>query len=271
MESCENTFLKLISPLTHRQKADMLRNNLPINIIADDRECKSEVIESLSQIEDVEVNIRRLSMGDYQIDNRLIVERKTLKDFVVSIIDGRLFKQMIRLANSNSKAVLIIEGTASDTAELGMTREAMQGALITVSLILGIPVLRSKGPSETAKLMVYIGRQIESMARGGLHRHGYRPKGKRRTQLFILQGLPGIGPERAERLLNRFGSVEAAISASSSNLQSVDGIGKSIADKIRWAVSERVTPYRSRPFSSTHGLTKAVTPNPDKPELNIDE
>jgi len=227
----------------------MLKNNLPIHIIADDRECKSEVIESLLQIEDVEVTIRRLSMGDYQIDNRLIVERKTLKDFAVSIIDGRLFKQMIRLANSKSEGVLILEGTASDIAELGMTREAMQGALINVSLILGIPVLRSKDPSETAKLIVYIGRQLESMAMGGVQRHGYRPKTKEKRQLFILQGLPGVGPERAERLLAIFGSVEAAISANSKELQTVDGIGKSIADKIKWAVSERVTPYFPAPLT----------------------
>ena len=221
----------------------MLKNNLPIHIIADDRECKSEVIDSLLQIENVDVNIRRLSIGDYQVDNRLIVERKTLKDFTISIIDGRLFKQMIRLSNSNSKGVLLLEGTISDTVELGVTREAMQGALITVSLILGIPVLRSKDPSETAKLMVYIARQIESMARGGVQRHGYRPKNIRKRQLFILQGLPGVGPERAGRLLDRFSSVEAAISASSSELQTVDGIGKSIADKIKWVVSEQTQPY----------------------------
>ena len=221
----------------------MLKNNLPINVIADDRECKSEVIASLLQIEDVDVSIQRLSLGDYRVDNRLIVERKTLKDFAVSIIDGRLFKQMLCLANSNSKCVLILEGMVSDKAELGMTREAMQGALITVSLILGIPVLRSKDPSETAKLMVYIGRQIKSMAMGGVQRHGYRPKTKRKRQLFILQGLPGVGRERAERILARFGNVEAAISASSSELKSVDGIGKSIADKIKWAVSEQTKPY----------------------------
>ncbi len=118
----------------------------------------------------------------------------------------------------------------------------MQGALITVSLILGIPILRSKDPSETARLIVYIGRQIESAARGGVQRHGYRPKNKRKRQLYILQGLPGVGPERAERLLDRFGSVEAAISASSSELQSVDGIGIGVADRIRWAVGKEMNP-----------------------------
>jgi DNA excision repair protein ERCC-4 len=225
-----------------KQHDSVQKNNLHINIVADDREYKSDVISFLSEIENVDLSIERLSMGDYQVENQLIVERKTLNDFAISIIDGRLFKQMIRLASSNSKSALILEGTVSDTAEIGMTREAMQGALITVSLILGIPILRSKDPSETARLIVYISRQIESVARGGVQRHGYRPKNKWKRQLYILQGLPGVGPERADRLLGRFGSVEAAISASSSELQSVDGIGRSIADKIRWAVSEEMRP-----------------------------
>ena len=238
----------------------MLNKNLPIHIIADDRECKSDVIASLLQIDNFDITIRRLIIGDYQIDNRLIIERKTLKDFAISIIDGRLFKQMIRLAGSKSEGMLILEGTASDIADLGITREAMQGALITVSLILGIPVLRSKDPSETAKLIVYIGRQIESIARGGVQRHGYRPRTKRKRQLFILQGLPGVGPERAERILARFGSVEAAISASSSELQSVDGIGKNIADKIRWIVSERVSNSFHEPYVPETGSAETVLP-----------
>jgi DNA excision repair protein ERCC-4 len=232
---------------------DRRKTNDPIQITADDRECKSDVINSLSEIQNVNVSIRRLSVGDYQIGSRVIVERKTLKDFAISIVDGRLFKQMIRLANSSFMGVLILEGTAVDTVDLKITRESMQGALITVSLVLGIPVLRSKDASETARLIVYINRQIESLARGGFQRHGYRPKSKRRIQLFILQGLPGIGPERADRLLDRFGSVEAAISASSSELQSVDGIGRSIANKIRWVVSKEMKPcFAEISGSETH-------------------
>ena len=77
------------------------------------------------------------------------------------------------------------------------------------------------------------------MASGGIQRHGYRPKGRRKRQLFILQGLPGVGSEKADRLLSRFGSVEAAISASSMELQMVDGIGKSLADKIKWVVGDQ--------------------------------
>lgn len=221
----------------------MLKNDSLINILADDREQKSEVIRSLSEIENVCLEIRRLSVGDYQIDNRVIVERKTLKDFAISIIDGRLFRQMIRLTNSTFRGVLILEGTAGDIADLGITREAMQGALITVSLILGIPVLRATDAAETAKLIVYMARQLEAIARGGVHRPGYRPRDKRKKQLFILQGIPGIGPERAGRLLDKFGSVEGVISAGSDELQTIYGIGKNVADKIKWAVSEEMKAY----------------------------
>jgi len=67
----------------------VLKKDKIINILADDREQKSEVIQSLMRIENVAVQIQRLSGGDYQVDNRVIVERKTLKDFALSIIDGR--------------------------------------------------------------------------------------------------------------------------------------------------------------------------------------
>ena len=236
--------------MDNKQNDNMQKNKDPSHIIADDRECKSDVIKFLSEIENVDLSIQRLSMGDYQVENQLIVERKTLHDFAVSIIDGRLFKQMLCLANSNSEGVLILEGTAGDTADIGMTREAMQGALITVSLILGIPILRSKGPSETANLIVYISRQLESITKGGVQRHGYQPKGIRYRQLYILQGLPGVGRERADRLLDRFGSVEAVISASIDDLQTINGIGKNIAEKIKWAVSEHVPSISPKPFDS---------------------
>jgi predicted nucleotidyltransferase len=92
--------------------------------------------------------------GDYIVDRQLSFERKTLQDFAYSIVDGRLFKQAIRLANSKLKAVLILEGTVKDMAAIGVRREAIQGALITISLILGIPVLRSQSPSESARFFL---------------------------------------------------------------------------------------------------------------------
>jgi DNA excision repair protein ERCC-4 len=147
---------------------------------------------------------------------------------------------MIRLAKSKYKAVLILEGSGKDAEYLGVRREALQGALITVSLILGIPVLRSMAPEETARLIVYAARQVASIAKYGYQRSGYRPKHKKGRQLYILQGLPGVGHERALRLLERFGSVEGVMHAGRDELQTIEGIGAKTADRIRWAVSEKI-------------------------------
>jgi len=217
--------------------------NKSISITVDDRERKAAVAKSLLEMQYVAVRFERLSIGDYQAENRLLFERKTLKDFATSIIDGRLFDQMIRLASSKYTGILILEGTGRDLANSGMRRESIQGALISTSLILGIPVLRSKDPAETARLILYATRQMKSFVRGGLNRHGYRPKNKRKRQLFILQGLPGIGRERAVRLLNKFGSVEAVITAERRELQAVEGIGDNIADGIKSAVNEQISSY----------------------------
>ena len=221
----------------------MSKNGYRITVIADDRERKSEVIQFLSEMKNVSVGIKRLSQRDYLVDNRLVFERKTLNDFALSIIDGRLFRQAIRLVSSKYNSVLILEGAGKELTEAGIRKEAIQGALITVSIVLGIPVLRSKSPAESAHLILYAARQIKSFARGTVQRHGSRPKGKRKKQLFILQGLPGVGSERAARLLDEFGSVEAVVTATREELQSVEGIGKNIANRIKWAVREQMRPY----------------------------
>jgi ERCC4-type nuclease len=59
----------------------------------------------------------------------------------------------------------------------------------------------------------------------------------------MLQGLPGIGPDRAARLLDEFGSVEAVLTAAREDLLTVDGIGPVTARGIRWVVSEPTATY----------------------------
>jgi ERCC4-type nuclease len=215
---------------------------LPIRV--DDREGGSPVLELLRQSPDFRVTVSRLKLGDYLLDNRFLFERKTLADLVAAIIDGRLFRQALKLSETKLQPALILEGTAQDFAGCGMRWEAIQGALVTVSLFCGVPLLRARTPAETVRTMLFAARQSRTFVTGALPRHGYRPRGKRARQLFILQGLPGIGPAKARRLLDRFGSVEAIVNAHSEELQSVRGIGNRLAEKLRWSVEEERREYR---------------------------
>lgn len=215
----------------------------PIAIVADDRERDGGVVGLLRHRDDVCLTIERLPLGDYRIDDALLVERKTLPDLILSIKDARLFSQGLRLAEADLRTALILEGTSRDIADSGMRREAIQGALITLTLFLRIPLLRSMDQAETARLLLYAAHQARSIATGALTRRGRRPRGKFRTQAHILQGLPGIGPERAKRLLDHFGSVEAVILAHVPALTEVPGIGSTTAEAIRWSVEESVETY----------------------------
>ncbi|HKA45689.1 MAG TPA: ERCC4 domain-containing protein [Burkholderiales bacterium] len=210
----------------------------PFVVQIDHRESSGAVAGLLKQSPDFHVTVTHLKLGDYLVDGRFLFERKTLPDLVISIVSGRLFTQALRLVAISLRPAIILEGTVQDLSHCGMSWESIQGALVTVTLFCGIPLLRTRTPAETVSTMRFAAQQGTAFAAASLPRPGYRPRGKRARQLFILQGLPGIGPERARQLLARFGSVEATIRASSEDLQSIRGIGKSRAEKLRWAVEE---------------------------------
>lgn len=216
-----------------------------VYVIADDREAGRGVIEALSGMDGVNLGVERLALGDYLVDEWLRVERKTLPDLASSIADGRFFRQAARLASASERAVVVLEGTARDLADSDMRREALQGALITCTLKLDLPLLRAKTPSESARLLGYAARQMRRDREGAVPRSlgGRRPTGKRQTQLYVLQGLPNVGPVRAKRLLEQFGSVENVMTAPVEALAEVDGIGPKTAQSVRWVVEEKRIPY----------------------------
>jgi DNA excision repair protein ERCC-4 len=226
----------------HRDTTDS--HAATIHVIMDDRERTGGMVDVFKEARSVEVTIARLSVGDYELNGKFLVERKTLLDFAASIKDGRLFRQACRLKASPLRPFLILEGMAADLSETGMRREALQGALITLSLVLGTPVLRARDTRESVQLMLFAARQAEALATGALPRKVRRPRGKQRVQLEILQGLPGIGPDRAMSLLKAFGSVGQVFNANLDQLLQVHGVGPVTARSIRWAVSEPTTDYR---------------------------
>jgi DNA excision repair protein ERCC-4 len=222
-----------------------------LHIVIDDREAPNSVPAILCRCIDVETRTERLALGDYLVDDALLFERKTLRDFARSIQDGRLFSQASRLARSPHRTAIILEGRGRDRAGSRMRREAIQGALATLTLHYGLPLLRAICPQETADLMLLTARQRRASADRACprlgHRPGPRPSNKTRLQSHLLQGLPGVGPARAKQLIEQFGSVAAVMAAPTDALAEVPGIGQKTARAIRWAVEEPAGSYAANP------------------------
>ena len=135
-------------------------NYQTVEIVADDRERPSGMVAELEKAGQAIVKIERLSVGDYCVDGAVLIERKTALDFAQSLMEGRLFSQAARISSSPFRPAYIIEGTSTEWAGLGVSREALQGALVTLMLIFDVPVFRSSDPAESARLIYYIGSQL---------------------------------------------------------------------------------------------------------------
>ena len=201
-----------------------------VQIVVDDRE-RPGVVPELEKLKGVVVKIERLTVGDYCVDGAVLIERKTAADFAQSLIDGRLFCQAGRMSTSHLRPAYIVEGTSAEWSGLGVSREeSLQGALVSLMLIFDVPVFRSSDQAETARLILYIGTQLVR-----LRDPGYAPyrqakaKRKKTRQLRVLQSLPGIGPDRAKRLLEHFKTVRACFSATTTELMEVEDIGPKTA------------------------------------------
>ena len=206
----------------------------------DHREAKNrKLVMALANHPGVYLEMVTLKTGDFLVDNLLLIERKTFIDFAASIKDGRLFRQAARLSSAKKYAAIVLEGTSGDMKKIRMKREALQGALICLSLKFNLPVLRSMSPEESAWLIIAAAGQCTTTRRTKKHPFSRPSPSKRRDkvqhQLFILQGLPGIGPNKAKLLLKTFGSLKAVFSADPSAFKKVDGIGSVIGEKI-WEI-----------------------------------
>ncbi|MCH7398266.1 helix-hairpin-helix domain-containing protein [Belliella sp. DSM 107340] len=210
----------------------------PLEIVIDDRE-PDAMLEYLLFYKNIIVRKERLLVGDYLLDSELIVERKTPSDFSASIKDGRFFKQVGKLANSKVPACLILEGRKREYKNLGFSKNAVQSILMSVSLIFKIPIIRAKTRKETVSVMLQSFKQLtkDKLADYKLYPR-LKPKFQKsdkflKQKIHILEGFPGIGADRAEYLLNHFGSLQHIFNASESDLLSVIGIGKSTVQKMK--------------------------------------
>ena len=105
-----------------------------------------------------------------------------------------------------------------------------------------MPILSADGPEESVDIMVAAARQVTRATSLAHVRPGYRPKGWRRRALLILQGLPGVGPERARALLDAFGSIAPVMAADAERLAGVDGIGSRVSGDITKAIGTEPPP-----------------------------
>ncbi len=201
-----------------------------MQVFVDSREREmAKVLES----QGIVVTVRNLEVGDYVVSDRVAIERKTAQDFVASIIDPQrnLFRQIADLARTYERPVLILEGR--DLYNTQMNAGSIRGAMISVAVDYGVPIIPTEDRNETAAVIVLLAaREVREGREPKMHGHK-TARTLKEQQEYLISAISSVGPAVARKLLKHFGSVEKIMTASSEQLQEVELVGPKIAERIR--------------------------------------
>ena len=194
--------------------------------IADLHEKNSLVASELVAL-GADVEFKHLKVADYLIGN-VAIERKTISDFISSMINKRLLRQLEEL-QQYEKRLLVIEG--ADEQELyndkfeikGMHPNAIRGMLLHTSLEANCPIILTKDYQDTAKFLFLIARKMEK-TKHPISLHAKKKAQNKGEQIqYILEGFPGIGPATAKRLLKEFKTIKNIINTPIEKLKELIG------------------------------------------------
>lgn len=197
-------------------------------IVADYRE---EIVISILEELGAEVERKSLDIGDFICSSSTAIERKTRRDFEISIIDQRLFKQLSQLRENFANVVLIVEGEVHEEI---VSRAALLGAYASAITDFNASIFFTRNEKTSAEIIFAIAKH-EQLAKKREVRITPKPKTLTlsQTQRSIIENLPLVGPSLAKKLLIHFGTIEKIATASEKELLDVEGIGEKKA-KLIW-------------------------------------
>ncbi len=201
-------------------------------IYVDSRELASTVARELLEFGIIS-KPRMLDVGDYVLSDRVVIERKTTEDFLQSIVDKRLMEQAVRLKQSYQRPIMILEGEGL-YSKRGIHPNAIRGALASVAVDFGMPILFSQDEKETASFINVILKREREERRGEVQIRGEKKVlTLKEQQEYLIVGLPNVNITLAKRLLREFKSVQGVFKATPEKLEKVQGIGRKKAEEIR--------------------------------------
>ena len=213
-----------------------------IDLIVDSRE--KESIRRILDSYGVSYKIEALITGDYEIRTKegdVTVERKTVTDFIGSLMGGRLEAQMRRLAEKNCP-MLLITGSFNDYLKYAkdskFTQDQMIGAIASCIVKYGLRSViwiqnSDSNPHHTG--LGLLSKLLMKMKQGKLDKiPDRRLKAKDgNVQRELIGLICGVPTNVAQALLTHFKTPRNVINAEDKALLEVKGMGKTRILKMR--------------------------------------
>ncbi|MEM4703177.1 MAG: ERCC4 domain-containing protein [Candidatus Pacearchaeota archaeon] len=207
-------------------------------IIVDKREKNSLVIPELIANR-AEVEIKHLKIADYILGD-IAIERKTIPDFINSMISKRLIRQLQEL-KEYPKQLLILEGIEeqelyNDSNE-GIHSNAIRGMLLSILLNYHIPIIFTKNYKDTAHFLLVLEKRLTKPNREISLKVKKRANSLQEQQQLVLESFPGIGPKTAKTLLKKFKTIKRIINAELEDLIKINKFDRRKAETMKKIVN----------------------------------
>ncbi len=205
-----------------RENSNIIEAKKP-KIIIDYREKNSLVASELVSL-GMEIEFLELKVADYLVNN-VAIERKTVSDFISSMLNKRIIRQLQELQQYENR-LLIIEGIdeqelySDDEEKTGIHSNAIRGFLLSIALKFKVPIIFTKNYEDTARFIDILARKKEKETSLNVAK---KTLDKKERLQFILESFPGIGPKTAKKILSHFGTIKSIANASIEEMEKIIG------------------------------------------------
>lgn len=195
-------------------------------ILVDSREKNSLVISELLDKKSL-IELKTLPVADYIIDD-IAIERKSLNDFISSMLNKRLMDQLNNLKQF-PRQLLILEG---EEKRINVHPNAIRGMILSICLDFKIPIIFSKNEKETAEFLILLDKKQNKPPTELALVAKRKVNSIKEQQQVILENFPGIGPSTAKQLLENFKSLKKIFNSSEKTLVS-SGLNETKASDLK--------------------------------------
>ncbi|MFB0514433.1 MAG: ERCC4 domain-containing protein [Candidatus Bathyarchaeia archaeon] len=204
-------------------------------IIVDSREASAspKIAKGLRE-KGAEIVMKALPKGDYVLSDLCAVERKTVHDFVYTLMRRQLFDQLFKLKEVYAKPFILIEGYMPIIYKFSRIQPAsVWGAMFALAKQ-GIAMIHTTSYKETVDFLYTAAKQEQIVEKRIPVVH---PVKKTETlaeaQLFFMASLPKIGREKALSILNAYQTPMNALLNVERWAKNIHGLGPKITEKVR--------------------------------------
>jgi ERCC4-related helicase len=209
-------------------------DELKLTIFVDPRETRAGIARFLEKA-GVDLKLQNLEIGDYIVSDKVCIERKTVTDFLDSLINKRrnLFEQINRMKNEYEKPLLVIEGN-SIYGQRNVHPNVVRAVMASIALDYSVPIIQTRDVADTASLIYVIAKREQMPNKTEVNPHGKKPSASLKVQQeYFVSALSNIGIMTTRKLLGRFKTIERIMAASKEELMEVENVGEKTAEHIK--------------------------------------